>query len=362
MFGASLISTVLVALIFLFVIREAGPALLGELRSSNLIKALPPEQAARLEPEALRTYLGLSPDEFAAMPPATIQYLIEARAEQAGAKPDTPDAAVNTASWRNILMPRQWADSNRAEYRWEPVSSVPKYNIVPLLIGSLKITAIAILFAAPLAICAAVHVSQIAQRWTREWLKPSVELLAGVPSVVMGFFALVIMATFLQAVFGFPVRLNSFVAGIALGLAIIPLIFSVAEDALSSVPESYALGALALGASRWQTAWRIVLPAALPGVYAAIVLGFGRAIGETMIVYMASGNSPVMSWDIFDSARTVTATIAEEPRSSTGSARYPILFLLGAMLFCVTFITNFIGALVVERLKRRFETGAERFA
>lgn len=151
--------------------------------------------------------------------------------------------------------------------------------------------------------------------WPRrrgEWLKPAIELLSGVPSVVLGFFGLIVLATFLQKVFGYQSRLNAFVAGIALGLAVIPVVFSIAEDALTSVPRSYSQAALALGASRWQTAWQIVLPAAAPGVFAAVVLGFGRAVGETMVVLMASGNASIMSLSLFDSTRSITATIAAE--------------------------------------------------
>ena len=178
--------------------------------------------------------------------------------------------------------------------------------------GSCKTTLVALLFAAPLALAAALYVSQLAPSGLREWLKPMIELLAGVPSVVLGFFALMVMASVLQGWFGYPSRLNAFVAGLALGLASVPVIFSIAEDALSSVPRSYLEGALALGASRWEAAWQVVVPAAAPGVFAALVLGFGRAIGETMVVLMASGNASIMSASLLDSTRTLTATIAAE--------------------------------------------------
>jgi phosphate transport system permease protein len=145
------------------------------------------------------------------------------------------------------------------------------------------------------------------------------------------------------------------VAGIALSFSVIPLVFSIAEDALTSVPRSYTQGALALGASRWQTAWQIVLPAATPGVFAAIVLGFGRAIGETMIVLMVCSAS-VMSWSIFDSARSITTTIAAEMAEAVaGGHHYRILFMLGALLFTVTFISNMVGDWVMHRLKHKLE-------
>jgi phosphate transport system permease protein len=173
---------------------------------------------------------------------------------------------------------------------------------------------------------------------------------------VLGFFGLIVMATFLQSVFGCASRLNAFVAGIALGLACLPVIFSIAEDALTSVPRTYTEAALALGSSKWQAAWQIVLPAAVPGVFAAVVLGFGRAIGETMVVLMASGNASILSWNLFESTRTITATIAAELAETVfGGHHYRILFLLGAILFAVTFLSNLAGDLVMQRLKRRLE-------
>lgn len=212
-----------------------------------------------------------------------------------------------------------------------------------------------LLFAVPLALGAAIYVSQLASQRVKEWVKPGIELLSGIPSVVMGMFALVVMATFLQKVFGYEVRLNAFVAGIALGMAVIPLVFSIAEDALTSVPRSYSQAALALGASKWQATYQVVLPSALPGVFAAVVLGFGRAIGETMIVLLVCSAS-VMSWSLFDSARSITTTIAAEMAEAVaGGTHYRILFLLGALLFAATFITNLIGDLVIHHFKGRLE-------
>jgi phosphate transport system permease protein len=212
------------------------------------------------------------------------------------------------------------------------------------------------LFAVPVALAAAIYVSQLARPALKEWLKPCIELLAGVPSVVLGFFGLIVLAGLFQTVFGVASRLNAFVAGIALGFAIIPVVFSIAEDALTSVPRSYTQAALALGSSPWQAAWQIVLPAALPGVFAAVVLGFGRAIGETMVVLMASGNASIVSWSLFDSTRTMTATIAAELAETIfGGHHYRILFLIGALLFVVTFLSNLAGDLVIHRLKGKLE-------
>ena len=174
--------------------------------------------------------------------------------------------------------------------------------------------------------------------------------------MVVGFFALIVLASLFQNVFGYKTRLNSFVAGIALGLAVIPVIFSIAEDSLTSVPQSYVQAALALGASRWKAAWQVVLPAALPGVFAAVVLGFGRAIGETMIVLMASGNATIVSANPLDSTRTMTATIAAEMAETVfGGNHYRILFLIGSLLFIVTFASNWIGDIIVHKVKRRLE-------
>ena len=225
-----------------------------------------------------------------------------------------------------------------------------------LIIGSLKTTIVALLFSVPLALGAAIYVSQLASARARELLKPGIELLAGIPSVVLGFFALMVMATFLQSISGSQSRLNAFVAGIALGLATIPVVFSIAEDALTSVPRSYTQAALALGSSKWQAAWQIVLPAAIPGVFAAVVLGFGRAIGETMVVLMASGNASIVSWNLFDSTRSMTATIAAELAETVfGGHHYRILFVIGTLLFIVTFLSNLLADVVMHRLKHKLE-------
>jgi phosphate transport system permease protein len=254
-----------------------------------------------------------------------------------------------------MLFPYKWSGYNKPEYIWQPVPA-RKFNIVPLIIGSLKATLVALVFSIPLALGAAIYVSQMAPARLKEFIKPAIELLAGIPSVVLGFFALVVLSGVLQSMFHTPSRLNALVAGIALGLAVIPVIFSISEDALTSVPKSYTQAALAVGASKWQAAWQIVLPAAMPGVFAAMVLGFGRAIGETMIVLLASGNASIVSWSILDSARTITATIAAELAETVfGGPHYRILFMIGLLLFTVTFVANLAGELVIQRLKLSLE-------
>jgi phosphate transport system permease protein len=304
----------------------------------------------------LRDYLGLTAGQFDGMDHDTKELLMQTKVDEAKESPDDKDANVNTLQWRYLLLPHQWSGYGAPVYIWQPVSEIKKYNLVPLVVGSIKATLVALLFAVPLSLAAAIYVSQLARPRFKEILKPAIELLSGIPSVVVGFFALIVLATLLQHVFGYESRLNAFVAGIGLGFAIIPVVFSIAEDSLTSVPRSYTQAALALGASRWEAAWQVVLPAAIPGVFAAIVLGFGRAIGETMIVLLASGNASIMSWNLFDSARTITATIAAEMGEVVeGGDHYRILFLIGAMLFVVTFFSNMAAALVMERLKKRLE-------
>ncbi len=346
----------MVFLIFLFVAREALPVFLGQTNSSLVQEVLPVAKMDTLSPAELQKYLGLTPKQFRELDRDAIQALMEVKLEGASELTKDKDAAVNTTQWRYMLLPHQWSDYDHPVSIWQPVSQIHKYNILPLAIGSLKLTLVALLFAVPIALGAAIYVSQLAGSRARELLKPAIELLAGIPSVVLGFFSLIVLASFFQNLLGYQVRLNSFVAGIALGLAVIPVVFSIAEDALSSVPRSYTQAALALGSSRWQTAWQIVLPAALPGVFAAVVLGFGRAIGETMVVLMASGNASIVSWNIFDSTRSVTATIAAELAETVfGGHHYRILFMLGTLLFAVTFLSNLAANRIIRGLKSKME-------
>ena len=312
--------------------------------------AMPPAQLAK--------YLGVTAADLQGYDAETVRTLVDLKAEELKQNIG-PDSRINTTSWGWLLCARQWVGYDKPEYIWQPVSDIPKYNIIPLFVGSLKATLVALLFSVPLGVGAAIYVSQLARPRVREIIKPTIELLAGIPSVVLGFFALLVLASILQGLFHYESRLNAFVAGIALGLTVIPVVFTISEDALTTVPRGYGQAALALGAAPWQVAWQIVLPAALPGVFAACVLGFGRAIGETMIVLMASGNASIMSASILDSCRTITATIAAELAEVVfGGNHYRILFLLGALLFAVTFATNLIGDVVVHRLKRKLE-GAE---
>jgi phosphate transport system permease protein len=355
-FLTSLSAIVMIFLIFAFVGNKAWPIFVGKANSSRVFETIEVADMHKHSAEELAAYVGVTPAQWAGFDEETRRTLMEVKIEEAKERPTDKDAAVNTTEWRYLLKPYQWTGYDQPEYIWQPVSNIHKYNIVPLIIGSLKATLVALLFSFPLALGAAIYVSQLASPRTKEWLKPIIELLAGIPSVVLGFFALIVMASLMQSVFGYESRLNAFVAGLALGLAIIPVVFSIAEDALTSVPRSYTQAALALGSSKWQAAWKIVLPAAIPGVFAAVVLGFGRAIGETMIVLMASGNASIVSWDIFDSTRTMTATIAAElAETVVDGHHYRMLFMIGSLLFVVTFLANFVADLVIHRLKAKLE-------
>ena len=360
LFLVSLSAILLIFLIFIFIVKEAFPVLLGKVNSAPELEPIPVEKMSALSPEDLQQYLDLTPDQYAGLDESTLRLLMEVKLEEIAEAPKGKDARVNSVSWRYLLKPYQWSGYEKAVHIWQPISSIPKYNLVPLLLGSLKITLVALALAVPVAVGAAIYVSQLASVKTREILKPAVEMLAGVPSVVLGFIGLILIATVWQSIFGYQSRLNAFVAGTALALAVIPIVFTIAEDALTSVPPSYREAALALGGSKWHAAWRIVVPAALPGIMAAIVLGFGRAIGETMIVLMASGNASIVSLSVFESARTLTATIAAELAETVfGGHHYRVLFLLGTLLFAVTFLSNFLGEFIIHRMKGRFEKRIE---
>jgi phosphate transport system permease protein len=353
-FLVSLSAILVILLIFVFIGREAMPIILG--RTSSVHKVIPVAEMDKLSPPQLREYLELTDKEFASMNREALKSLMELKVESVKSTSADPDFGVNTLQWRYLLLPHQWNGYEKPEYIWQPVSGIPKFNIVPLIIGSLKATIVALLVAVPMALGAAIYVSQLARPRIREIAKPVIELLAGIPSVVLGFFALIVMATVMQKIFGYESRLNAFVAGVALAFSVIPVVFSIAEDAMTSVPQTYVQAALALGASKWKAAWQVVFPAALPGIFAAVALGFGRAIGETMIVLLASGNASVVSWNLLDSTRTITATIASEMGEVVrGSGHYRMLFLIGVLLFAVAFLMNLLADVVMHRLRFRME-------
>jgi len=235
---------------------------------------------------------------------------------------------------------------------WQPTSVIkPEFGSVPLLHGTMIITAIAMAISVPTGVVIAVYIGEIAHPLEKEILKPLVELLAGVPSVVYGFFALVTLATWIQQLTGTTSRLNALNGGIILAIMVIPTIVSLAEDVITSVPKEYREASIALGASKWETIRRVVLPSSAPGILAAILLGFGRAIGETMAVLMATGNAAIVSLNVLDSVRTITATIAiETPEVAFGSLHYSALFALAILLFAITFVFNYLASIVIRRL------------
>ncbi len=226
---------------------------------------------------------------------------------------------------------------------WQPVGEHPKFGVLPLLVGTLKVTLIALVIGAPLGILAAICTSFFISARLRNIIKPAIELLASMPSVVIGFFCLIIIASLTKSVFGLDLRLNALVGGIGLAIAIIPIIFTITDDALQTVPKSLREASLALGATEWQTAFKVMLPAAAPGVFSAVLLGFGRAFGETMIALMATGNAALISLNPAGSIRTLAATIgAEMGEVIWGSDHYGILFLLGSILFLISFGINIV--------------------
>lgn len=247
---------------------------------------------------------------------------------------------------------------------WYPTSmSNVRFGIGALVLGTLSVTITAMLIAVPFGLGAAVFVSEFCKGKARETLKIVIELLAAIPSVVWGFIGLTVMNKFIIWAFGVPVGLNVLNAAILLALMSIPIMVSIGEDALKAVPDSYREAAFAMGATRWQTVYKVLIPAAKNGLLAAVLLGVGRAIGETMAVLMATGhsiNNPFVkdgSFNfafIFESVRTLTATIAAElGEASAGSEHYRVLFLLGIVLFTLTFIVNLSADLIVRGIRKK---------
>ena len=240
---------------------------------------------------------------------------------------------------------------------WVPVSENPRFGLIALLVGTLKVTIIAMLIAGPLAILAAIYTSCFASNRRKEIIKPIIEMLAAFPSVVIGFFAMMVLATFFQDIFGYDSRLNAFIGGVAMALAAIPIIYTISEDALSAVPKTYTEASLALGASKAQTAFSVILPAATPGIFAALLLGVGRVFGETMIALMATGNAALLSANPFESVRTFAATIGSEMAETVfGETHYSVLFFIGSLLFIFSFILNAVAEFYVKgRLIKKFQ-------
>jgi phosphate transport system permease protein len=348
------------------------------------------------------------------------------------------DAPHPEVSFGLLWSKTHYEGYEKPEYVWQSTGGTddfePKFSLVPLVFGTLKGTLYAMLFAFPLAVLGALYTSQFATPRLKNAIKPTIEIMAALPSVVLGFLAGLVLApllermavqvfvfpfvvlilamliaplwsrlpqtfrnafgsgrevlwmvpvllagiwlsslagpwfervalggsyrTWLQTAFGVTYdQRNSLVVGFAMGFAVIPIIFTISEDALSSVPKSLTSASLACGASPWQTAWRVVLPTASPGIFSATMVGLGRAIGETMIVLMATGNTPILDWSPFNGMRTLSANIAVEiPEAPLHGSLYRVLFLAAFLLFILTFILNTVAELVRQRLRRRYES------
>lgn len=238
---------------------------------------------------------------------------------------------------------------------WYPTSqSNVRYGVLALIVGTFSVTVLAMAIAVPFGLGAAVFVSEFCGKKTREWVKIVIELLAAIPSVVWGFIGLSVMNPLIQTVFHTPVGLNVFNGAVLLALMSVPIIVSIGEDALKAVPDSYREAALAMGATRWQTIYRVLLPAAKNGLLAAVLLGVGRAVGETMAVLMATGHAINIPKSPFDPVRTLTATIAAElGEASVGSDHYQVLFVIGILLFAITFVVNLTADLVVKGIRAK---------
>ncbi|OGW87972.1 MAG: phosphate ABC transporter permease subunit PstC [Omnitrophica bacterium RIFCSPLOWO2_01_FULL_45_10b] len=234
--------------------------------------------------------------------------------------------------------------------RWYPISEPPRFGILPLILGSLWVTLGATVIAVPLGIACAIFIGEIAPGWLREILKAGVELLAAIPSIVLGFIGLVTLVPLVKKLFGLPTGLTALSGSIMLAFMAMPTIVSIMEDALNAVPRGYREGSIAMGATQWQTIRRIVLPSASSGIVAAVMLGIGRVIGETMAVMMITGNAAVIPNSFFQPVRTMTATIAAEMGETVqGSEHYFALFAIGIVLFAITFAVNLLADLSLHR-------------
>ncbi len=246
---------------------------------------------------------------------------------------------------------------NLLSTRWYPIENY--FGLLPLIGGSLIVTIGAAIFAIPIGICTAVYIAEITPRWGRDLLKPLVEVLGGIPSVVLGFLGILILAPYLRRLLDLPTGLTALAGSILLGGIAIPTIVSVSEDALDSVPRSYRDAALALGATEWQTIWKVTFPAARRGILTAIMLGVGRTIGETIAVMMVTGNAAVLpiKWNsFFAPVRTMTATIAAEMGEvAKDSTHYHVLFFIGLVLFIISLGINIAASSAVFQQRKRAE-------
>jgi len=237
---------------------------------------------------------------------------------------------------------------------WYPTYNPPSYGFVPAEVGSLWVTGVALLLVIPIGIPAAVYLSEFAGRF-KEVTKSVVEFMAAVPSVVLGLLGLAYLAPVIQSVFHLQSGLTALTAGLVVGVMALPTVISISEDALHSVPSELRQASLALGNTRWQTTYKVTVPSASSGIFAAVMLGLGRAIGETMVVLMLAGNSGLIITSPLQAARTLTGTIAQEMGEVVrGGQHYSVLFTMGLVLFAITFAINLAADVVLERQRRRW--------
>jgi len=349
------VSILAILLIFAFVFREASPILLGTTPKKSATTTsewlVPGEvDSAAIQAEQKKQAEAAAPRDPAKEEKNRQEKEKRAKEARAIVGEEYPVLTKDSA----VKLSYLWHTN------WQPNSEYPRYGIIPIILGSLKTTLIALLIAAPLSILAALYTAYFAPRRLREIVKPIIEILAGFPSVVVGYFCLMSVATVFHNLLGFDYRLNAIVGGVGLALAVIPIIYTITDDALRSVPGALREAALAIGATPWQAAYQVMLPAATPGIIAAVLLGIGRAFGETMIALMATGNAGTAGWSFVEPVRTFAATIgAEMGEVANGSPHYQMLFLLGVILFIFSFGINLITEFYVKRkLIKKFRGGA----
>jgi phosphate transport system permease protein len=264
-----------------------------------------------------------------------------------------PDGTGTVVKWGQDYAPTRFLDLFST--RWSPASYKHQFfGMVPMIVATTVITLAAIAMAVPFGLCAAIFVGEVGPNWMKDVFKAVLELLAAVPSIVYGFFGLIVIAPWVRENFNVVSGQNGFTAALILSVMALPTIASLAEDALHAVPNTYREASLALGATKWQTIWRTLIPAASSGIIGATILGMGRAVGETMAVLLVAGNSAFLSWDLFDSIRPLTAGIALDMAESVHySAHYHALFALGAMLLLIALVMNWTAEWFHVRLLRR---------
>jgi phosphate transport system permease protein len=238
---------------------------------------------------------------------------------------------------------------------WFPTSAKPRFGFLPSITGSLWVTGIAILLAMPIGVAAAVFISEFATGRFKDIVKSLVEFMAAVPSVVLGLIGISLLAPKIQSVFHLESGLTALTAGLVVGVMTLPTVISIAEDAMHAVPDELRMGSAALGNTSWQTTYKVVVPSASSGIFAAVMLGLGRAIGETMVVLMLAGNSGLLITSPFLPARTLTGTIAQEMGEVVqGGLHYSVLFAMGLTLFIVTFLINLAADVVLDKQRKRW--------